>query len=38
MKRRVISESDAFNDDQRLVYTVTDDEILVAACKYHCGV
>ena len=23
------------NDEHRLVYTVTDDEIIVAACKYH---
>lgn len=23
------------NDEHRLVYTVTDEEIIVAACKYH---
>ena len=23
------------NDEHRLVYTMTDDEIIVAACKYH---
>lgn len=24
-------------DEQRLVYTVTDDEVRVAACRYHYG-
>ena len=27
--------SGRINDEHRLVYTVTDDEIIVISCKYH---